>query len=196
MESIISNINILIYILAWVVTIILYHIIRKRIDAGSILLFTYLIYAITSFILYNSHAYHFNQIRLFPFIYLFLMLILFFLPVLKYNAYKITNIQKVPSIYIHVISITFILVSFVQLPTIISDFIFSIKKLLTSSSGGLELYNKTLAEARSLGDGKIANLPGVISNVFGNFGILLFFYYLTLNKRSKLILIGLFVSFP
>lgn len=194
MESIISNINILIYILAWVVTIILYLIIRKRIDAGSILLFTYLIYAITSFILYNSHAYHFNQIRLFPFIYLFLMLILFFLPVLKYNAYKITNIQKVPSIYIHVISITFILVSFVQLPTIISDFIFSIKKLLTSSSGGLELYNKTLAEARSLGDGKIANLPGVISNVFGNFGILLFFYYLTLNKRSKLILIGLFIS--
>lgn len=194
MDSLISNINIILYILAWIVTIILYHIVKKRIDAGSILLFTYLIYAITSLILYNSHSYHFNQIRLLPFIYLFLMLMLFFSPILKYNAYKIDEIQKVPSIYLLIISMIFIVASLIQLPTIVSDFAFSIKKLLTTSSGGLDLYHKSLAEARFLGDGKISNFGSVISNTYGKFGILLFFYYLTLTKRSKLILIGLFIS--
>ena len=194
MDSLISNINIALYILAWIVTIILYHIIRKTIDAGSILLFTYLIYAITSLILYNSPFYHFNRIRLFPFIYLFVILMLVFWPILKYNANKINEIQKVPSIYFYIISIIFIIASLVQLPTIISDFAFSIKKIMTSSSGGLDLYNKTLAQAHSIGDGRISNFASIISNAYGNFGILLFFYYLTRKKRSKLILIGLFIS--
>lgn len=194
MDSLISNINIVIYILAWIVTIILYHIIKKSIDAGSILLFTYLIYSVTSLLLYNSPFYHFNRIRLFPFIYLFLILMLVFWPILKYNANKINEIQKVPSLYLYIISIILIIVSLVQLPTIISDFAFSINKLLTSSSGGLDLYNKAMAGSRSIGDGKISNLASIISNAYGNFGILLFFYYLTLKKRSKLILIGLFIS--
>ena len=194
MDSLISNINIVLYILAWIVTIVLYHIKKKIIDAGSILLFAYLIYSITSLLLYNSPFYHFNRIRLFPFIYLFLILMLVFWPILKYNANKINEIQKVPSIYISIISIIFIVASLVQLPTIISDFAFSIKKLLTTSSGGLDLYNNAMAGSRSIGDGKISNLASIISNAFGNFGILLFFYYLTLKKRSKLILIGLFIS--
>lgn len=122
------------------------------------------------------------------------MLMLFFWPILKYDAYKIDEIQKVPSIYLLIISIIFIVASLVQLPTIISDFAFSIKKLLTSSSGGLDLYHKSLAGARLLGDGNISNFGSIISNTYGKFGILLFFYYLTLQKRSKLILIGLFIS--
>lgn len=194
MESLISNINIILYILFWIVTIILYQIKKRNFDAGSFLLFIYLTYAITSLILYNSNSYHFNQIRLLPFVYLFLMLMLFFLPILKYNTYKIDKIQRIPSVYLLIISVIFIGSSLIQLPSIIYDFTFSIKKLLTSSSGGLDLYHKSLAEARFLGDGKIANFGSIISNTYGKFGILLFFYYLTLQKRSKLILIGLFIS--
>lgn len=194
MDSLISNINIVLYILAWIVTIILYHIIKKTFDAGSVLLFMYLIYAITSLILYNTPFYHFNRIRLLPFIYLFSILILVFWPILKYNTNKINEIQKIPSIYLFIISIIFIIASLVHLPTIISDFAFSIKKLLTTSSGGLDLYHKSLAGARSIGDGTISNLASIISNAIGKFGILLFFYYLTSEKRSKIILIGLFIS--
>ena len=122
------------------------------------------------------------------------MLMLVFWPILKYNTNKIDEIQKIPTVYLYTISIIFIIASLVQLPNIISDFIASITKLLTTSSGGQDLYNKTLAESYSLGDGKISNLASIISNAFGNFGILLFFYYLTLKKRRKLILIGLFIS--
>jgi oligosaccharide repeat unit polymerase len=194
MDSLLSNINIVLYILAWIVTIVLYHIIKKSFDAGSILLFTYLIYAIASLLLYNSPFYRFNQIRLFPFIYLFLILLLVFWPILKYNDNRIDEIQKVPSIYISIFSLIFIIASLVQLPTILSDFSVSISRLLNTSSGGLDLYNEAMSESRSIGDGKISNLASIISNSFGNFGILLFFYYLTRKNRSKLILIGLFIS--
>jgi oligosaccharide repeat unit polymerase len=194
MDSLISNINIVLFILAWLVTIILYHIKKKIIDAGSVLLFTYLIYSVTSLLLYNSPFYHFDRIRLFPFIYLFLILLLVFWPILKFNANKIEEIQKIPSIYLSIFSLIFIIASLVQLPEIISEFVLSIRKLLTTSSGGLDLYNKSMAGSRSIGDGKISNLASIISNAFGNFGILLFFYYLTRKKRNKLILIGLFIS--
>lgn len=194
MDSLISNINIVLYILAWIVTIVLYHIKKKSFDAGSILLFTYLVYAITSLLLYNSQYYHFNRIRLLPFIYLFSILLFVFWPILKYNDKKIDEIQKVPSIYISIFSLIFIIASLVQLPTILSDFSISISRLLNTSTGGLDLYNEAMSESRSIGDGKISNLASIISNSFGNFGILLFFYYLTRENRNKLILIGLFIS--
>jgi oligosaccharide repeat unit polymerase len=194
MDALISNIYIVLYISAWIVTIILYHIIKKNIDAGSILLFTYLIYSVTSLLLYNSPFYHFDRIKIFPFIYLFLMLMLVFWPVLKFNANKINEIQKIPSIYITIICLIFIVVSLIQLPAIISDFIYSIRRLLTTSSGGQDLYNKAMAGKRLLGDGTISNLPSIITNAFGNFGILILFYYLTLKNRNTLILIGLFIS--
>jgi len=194
MDSLISNINIVLYILAWIATIILYHIKKKCFDAGSILLFTYLIYAITSLLLYNSSFYEFNRIKIFPIIYLYLMLMLAFWPILKYNVNKIDEIQKIPTVYLYAISIIFIVASFVQLPNIIFDFASDIKRLLTDSSGGQDLYNEAKVVRFSIGDGKISNLASIISNAFGKFGILLFFYYLTLKKRSKLILIGLFIS--
>ncbi len=194
MDSIISYINIVLYILVWIVTIIFYQIKKKHIDAGSILLFSYLIYAITSLLLYNSNYYEFNRIKLFPFIYLYLMLMLAFWPVLKFNAKKIDGIQKIPAVYINVFSIILILFTIIQLPNIISEYIYSIKKLLTTSSGGLELYNESLAKRFSLGDGMISNLPSIVTNAYGSFGILLFFYYLTLKNRNIVILIGLFIS--
>jgi oligosaccharide repeat unit polymerase len=80
------------------------------------------------------------------------------------------------------------------LPTIISDIAFSIIKLLTDPAGGKELYNAAISNSYSIGDGNISNFPSIISNAFGNFGILLFFYYLTLKKYNKLILIGLLLS--
>lgn len=122
MESLISNINIILYVTAWIVTIIVYQRKKQHFDAGSVVLFSYLLYSIVLLLLYNSPFYTFKQIRLFPFIYLFLMIMLAFSPILKYNAYKIKEIQKPTTIFLNKICIIFIIASLVQLPTIISDF--------------------------------------------------------------------------
>jgi oligosaccharide repeat unit polymerase len=189
-----SNIYIILFILGWITTIILYQRRKKDFDAGSILLFSYLFYAIMSLCLYNNPYYKFNSIEIFPFIYLFLMLLLAFSPILRYDYNKIDKIQKPPDLFLNFVCILFIIVSLMQVPDIISNFTISIVRLLIDSTGGLDLYNEAMAESISLGDGSISNLSSIISNSYGNFGILLLFFYLTLNKRNKFILIGLFIS--
>jgi oligosaccharide repeat unit polymerase len=193
-EKFLSNINIVLFILGWITIIIFYQRRKKSFDAGSILLFSYLFYAIMSLCLYNNPYYKFDSIEIFPFIYLFLMLMLAFAPILRYDYNKIDKIQKPPAIFLNLVCIVFILASLIQVPDIISNFAVSIVRLLLDSAGGQDLYNEAMAESSSLGDGSISNLSSIISNAYGNFGILLFFYYLTLNDRNKLILIGLFVS--
>lgn len=193
-EKILSNIFIVFFVLAWIITIIIYQKKKKSFDAGSVLLFSYLFYAIMSLILYNNPYYKFNDIEIFPFIYLFLMLMLAFSPILRYDYNKINEIQKPPTIFLNFVCIIFIVASLMQVPSIISNFAVSIVRLLLDSAGGQDLYNEAMAESASLGDGSISNLSSIISNAYGNFGILLFFYYLTLNKRNRFIMIGLFIS--
>jgi oligosaccharide repeat unit polymerase len=193
-EFFLSNIYILLFILGWITTIILYQKKKKSFDAGSVLLFSYLFYAVMSLCLYNNPYYKFNNIEIFPFIYLFLMLMLAFSPILRYDYNKIDKIQKPPALYLNLVSIVFIIASLMQVQDIVSNFAVSIVRLLLDSAGGQDLYNEAMAESIHLGDGRISNFFSIISNAYGNFGILLFLYYLTLNNRNKFILIGLFIS--
>ena len=197
MELILSNINILLYSIAWFVTIIIYQKKKKHFDAGSVILFSYLIYSIASLILYNikDNIFNtFNEIYLFPFIYLYLMLLLATWPVLRYDFNKINEIQKPNTILLNIISVIFITASLFHLPAIISDFYDGLIKLLFNSSGGQDLYDLGMVDADKIGDGSISNAPAIISSAMSGIGALLFFYNLTLKNYSKLIVIGLFLS--
>lgn len=196
MENVISNINILFFVAALGITFAKYQKRKRYFDAGSVLLISYLFYAIMSLLLYNFpfFIFTFEPIKLFPFVYLFIMLFIAFYPVLKYDQNEITEIQQPSRFVFTVISAIFIIAALVQVPKIIMDFRVSIVELLTVSSGGQDLYNEAMDNSVSLGDGAISNLASIITNTYGNFGILLFFYYLTLENRSRLVTIGLFLS--
>ena len=197
MELNLSNTNILLYITAWIVTIIIYQKKKKHFDAGSVILFSYLLYSIASLILYNikDNTFNtFNEIYLFPFIYLYLMLMLATWPILRYDYNKINEIQRPSTILINSISIIFIVASLFHLPTIISDFSEGLIKLLISSSAGQELYDTGMIDSDKIGDGTISNAPAIISSAMSGIGTLLFFYYLTLKEYNKVIVIGLFLS--
>jgi len=196
MESMMSILSIVLYISAWIVTIIYYQKKKKHFDAGSVVLFSYLSYSIISLLLYISDNpfFTFNRIRIFPFVYLYLMIILAILPILKYDDNKIKEIQQPSVLILNTVSIIFIISSLVHLPTIISNFSTSIVKMLINSSGGQELYQEAMSDNYNTGDGSISNLAAIISGALENLGILMFFYYLTLKKQNKLILIGLFLS--
>lgn len=194
LDSILSNIYLLMFIISWVLTIIYYYTKKKNIDAGAIILITYLLYSIASLILFNNPYYSFESIKLFPFVYLFLLLLLFFLPILRYNYNDVDTIQKPPKLFLNIIIYIYITASFSQLPDIYSEFSKNIVKLLLVSSGGQDLYNEAMADSYKLGDGSVSNLPSIITNAYGNIGILLFFYYLTLKDKNKFISISLFIS--
>ncbi len=196
-ESFISNLNICLYIFAWIIVIIVYQKKRQHVDAGSLILISFLLYSVVSLILYNiqdSSFGSFKPIELLPFIYLFLMLMLAAFPILKYNDTKIVKIQK-PNLYLlNGISLFYILVSLVQLPNIISNFFQGLIKLLLNTSGGQELYNEGMINSDRIGDGSIENLPAILSSAMAGIGVLFFFYHLTLAKQNKLITVGLFLS--
>ncbi len=188
-----SYLNIIFYILAWIVTLMVYQLKKKHFDAGSLILTSLLIYSIASLYLYDSPYYRFNQIHIFPFIYMYLMFMIALYPILKYNNNKIKEIQKPNIILLNTVSIIFIISCFAQVPTIISNFSNSIANLLFNDSGGMELYEDAMSNSYGTGAG-ITNLPAIISGAFSNVGVFLFFYYLTLKKSNKLILIGLLIS--
>lgn len=122
------------------------------------------------------------------------MLMLAFSPILKYDDNKLSEIQKPNTVLLNTVSIIFIVASLAHLPTIISDFVKGLIKLLIDSSGGQELYDEAMSNSYNTGDGNISNLAAIISGAMSNIGILLFFYYLTLKKHNIIILIGLFLS--
>jgi oligosaccharide repeat unit polymerase len=197
MESPISILYLVLYITAWIATIISYQNKKQHFDAGSVILYSYLLYSITSLLLYKNNNIlfdTFDRIRLFPFIYLYLMLMLAALPILKYDDYKIKEIQKPNTVLLNIVCIIFIVASLAQLPSIIPDLSKSINKLFMYSEGGQELYDEAMLNSHSYGSGNISNLAAIFSGAFYNLGILLFFYYMTRNRHNKLILIGLFSS--
>ena len=188
-----SYVNIIIYIVVWLVTIIRYQFKKGYFDAGSLILSSLLIYSIASLYLFDDDIYAFSDIYVFPFVYMYLMYMLALAPILKYDVNKIKEIQKPNSLLLNVVSMVYILASLSQLSAVITNFSSSIGNLLYSASGGQELYDDAMSSSYGSGSG-ITNLPAIISGAFANFGVLLTFYYMTLKRYSKLILIGLLLS--
>jgi oligosaccharide repeat unit polymerase len=188
-----SNFILILYIFIWIFTLFIYQYFKRQVDGGTILLGFYLLYSIISFLLYNSEFFKFEKLTIFPFIYLYGLLILTFSPILIFDSSKII-LNKPSTLFFNFVSIIYIFFSLIQLPGIISNFGKSIVQLLLVSSGGLDLYRDALSESVNLGDQSISNLPSIITNAYGNFGILLLFYYLTYSTRNYVLLIGLIIS--
>lgn len=195
MEQIISNINIIVYILIWIVTIIVYQRKKGEVDAGSICIASYCCYAIASLFLYNDNKDDFGLVRFFPFLYLYLMLMLASYPILKYNTSKIRKIQTPNLLFVKILAVIFIVTTLLRLPDILTRFSEGLKLMMIDIAAAGDIYNETMANSNAtLGDGTISNLSAIISNCFSNIGILLLFYYLTLKKQNKFLVLGLILS--
>lgn len=182
------------YAVLWLLTFVVYQVRKRTLDAGSLLLGSYFVYAVLSIFLFRSEYYPFEPIRVLPFVYLYGMLMVAFYPVLRFDAWRITAIQRPSRWVLLPICLVFIGAALSQVPSIISGFVESLVRLLTTPTGGQDLYNEAMAESYALGDGSIANLASIITNAYGNFGVLLLFYYVTLERRSRLVVVGLLVA--
>lgn len=196
MDSTWSNICLIIYFLAWLICFIKYQKVRKCFDAGSFLLVCYTLFAFLSWRLYNNPDYGYGSkpIHLFPFLYLFLMLLMATSTVLKYDTTKIDRIQRPPRLFFIVVAIFFVFTSLAHFPSSISHFSEGIMKLLLDDSVGQSLYQESLEDRVSDGDGAISNLSAIFSSAFYNIGVLFTFYYLTLPKRKKWFTVALILS--
>lgn len=192
-----SNFWLFLYCLTWLITFYLYQKKKKIFDAGSLILLSYLGYSILSYYAFNhTRDLAYNEIRFFPFLYLYLMTMLAVSPVLRFDQLKTRVIQRPSKYALNTVCIIYIIASLCWIPSIASNIVGGITRIMIDTAAGQDIYNDVMAESRlaNIGDGAIANLPAIIAGVLCDVGILIFFYYLTLENRNKFILVGLFIS--
>lgn len=181
--------------LLWSSTFLFYQKKRKFLGIGSGILFLYAIISIVCIHLYNNPLSigMFKEQKLIPFLYLYVMIILISLPLLKIKEENIYYIQKPSNNIFNIISFIIIFFSCVSLP---NDFI-KIKEgliaLVTDASYGKEAYMER-AEAFTSKSSSNMDIISILGNMTRNVAPMFLLYYLTLHNKNKFIFYGLILS--
>lgn len=184
------------YLAVWIITLIWYQAKRNIWDAGSTIISSYILYAVFAVITLFDEFFSgsFEPLSLFPYIYLYGMLILALLPCYKIHRNVITNIEPSSSRTVLWVAVLIVIVSICLIPDIISNFGKGVVGLLTDADAGKEAYMEQSKEQEDAGTG-ISNIPSVIYNSLQDIAIFLFFYFLTQPKKHKSLTMLLGLSF-
>lgn len=189
-----GSIWIIIYAIAWIMFYFVLYKKIKKFGISSLIILTYIIYAICSLLLYNSNVLsgNYRTLELFPYIYLFGMLVLSLLPAIQYDREQIIKIKSPNTFVLNGFSILFILISIILLPNYLSSIQKGINLIIFDPYGGADLYKDT----HDIGAVKrtFMDIPFVIFSMFSYIAVLVFFYYLTIPKSNKTLMFGLSIS--
>lgn len=190
-----GDLYLVLYALLLAFTLVFYLKRKKSFDAGAILIALYTAYAVLSVRLYNDKSsidnYDFQDftIRLFPLIYLFICQVISFYPILAFKPREYSRIQP-PAFNLKPFAWFIIICYLLQIGYIAESLPKGLYMVLFADDGTVDLYSEVMDNQASGGIG-IANIFSIFANMLYPFTVLLFFYYLSLEKRSKTILIGL-----
>lgn len=184
-DTTINNILACSYLLLWVTTFIWYHFKHHSIDAGSGIILMYILYGIISIDSLNDPIFSmsYNNLTLFPYIYLYGMMMLAILPIINNHFHPTTKIEDPNTRILNYLSIMIIICGLLLIPNIISNFGTGIVKLFTDADAGKDAYMESAKGAEDTG-AAISNIPAVIFNAFSDIAIFLAMYYMTLNSKK------------
>lgn len=183
---------IIIYLFLWIFTLYFHLKKVKSFGAGSFIISTYIVYALFSCLLWNTDYADFDPLplKLFPFLYLFSMMLIGLWPILKYDRISSRKITPPSMRLINIVSCVFIFSSLIHFPEDISNLREGILKMAIDSATVNEIYAESTDSVSSSGS-SISNLASVISNAFSQVGYLITVFYFTLPKRKKWMSYGL-----
>lgn len=194
---VLDNIISYFYLFLWVGTFAYYHYRRFTFDAGSVILATYITYAIISIISINDTAfiftYTYDHLRFWPYVYLYMMMMVALAPTLRIHSLEMTETPIGNTRVLKWMSIMIIVCALLLVPKIVSNFSDGIVKLFTDTEAGKDAYEEQLNNAEDAGSA-ISNIPAIIYNAFADIAVFMAFYYLTCKKRNIWIVSGLFFS--
>lgn len=167
---------------ASILIVFILHLKRNLFDAGSFLLFVYLVCSVVSFVLYSAQP-RVWSITLLPFVYLFILFLISIKPILQFDISRILSIQKPPMTVINVVSLLYILCTLLSIKGSFSNIGTRIVLLITDTSAGQVLYSESAAMAESSGK-SLSNIFAVLANILYNFEVLVFFYLLTVENKT------------
>lgn len=183
------------YLLCWVATLVWYQWKSRVLDGGTAIISTYVLYAVFSILTLNDpvFSYLFNPLSVFPYIFLFVMLLLALSPVIFIHIHPAKEIENPHTRVLTLISIIVIGCSFILIPNILENFGSGIVKLFTDADAGKDAYMEQAESASETGSG-ISNIPAILHNMFADIAIFIFFYFLTLKKKNWWLITLLFFS--
>lgn len=179
----------ILYISLWMIAFFAHQRRIKYFGAGSAILLMFLFYSIAScYLFFTADSIVFNQkpLRVLPFLYLFLCLIIASFPVLKYNEVSIVQIIPPTSSILHIFTYIYLFCALMRIPEVLSNLSTGITMILLDVDAGQALYE----DAHYIGSstGGISNLFAIIYNVFADASIIIFFYYLIYYPKRKILL--------
>lgn len=190
-----SLICVLLYASFWLIVSIRQYRRNSSLSASSVLYMSYFLFAILAVILYTNPrlGLEHEELSLFPFIYLAAMLMMGSSTLRQYDNKAYTAIQVPNKSLVMALIYLYVFLSIIIIPSVISHMGEGLTMLILDQDGGANLYNDAKVSYVA-SDRKISNLPAIIYGLLSDFGIFLFFYYLTLKNRKKLIMILFFLS--
>lgn len=195
MATVTDNILLAFYMLLWVATFLWYHYRQRQIDGGSAVIASYITYCLFSFVTLNDDFFDitYDHLRLFPFLYLYVMLMLALSPAIRLHFSNPKEIEDPHSRLLIIPCIITIACLVLQLPTIISNFNSNFIGLLLDSDAGKDAYLEGLENAESSGSA-IRNLPSVLFNMLYDTSVFLFFFFVSRKDKNVYFLTTLFIS--
>ena len=187
-----NNILATLYLLMWVGTFFWYQYKSKKIDGGTAVIATYIVYAISSLFTVNDDMFNslYEPLEFLPYLFLYVMLMIALSPTIYTHLHPSTVIEDPHSRIFKGIAIIIIICSILILPYIAENFSSGIVKLFTESDAGKEAYMEQAQEASDSGSG-ISNIPAIIFNALSDLTVFTCFYFLTLKKKNIWLIVGL-----
>lgn len=185
----------LLNIVLWILTLIWYLKKYKHFGAGGLLISAFLFYAVCSYPIFFDTVWNgkFKDLELFPLIVHYLLIMMTFLPILKWDKIKAVEIRTNNLRFIKYVCWFWVICSFLSIGDL-TDLYTGIFKLL-SPGEGMNVYQETMANSQfGRGDQSISNIFGIFVNLLYGICTLFFFYLLYIKDKNKFLIIGMFVA--
>lgn len=176
----------------WTLTLFYYWRKRKRFTLGC---FVLALYALISVVGIHLYIYHpdsnqmFTDLRLFPYLYLYGMILLVCIPIFKMEGARISRIVP-PNIKVfHAVCVVLVLLAFYRVDQVFYEIREGLALLFLDSDAGLEAYKK--GAARFINDRTSGNISGHVDyvSVLGNVAKVIlpafWMYYLALKEKNR-----------
>ena len=183
------------YLVTWIVTLVWYQRKSHKLDGGTAVMATYIMYAVFSLLTLNDYMFSdlYLPLKVFPYIYLYCMLMIALSPTIYIHLKPVREIEPPHTSILAITSIIIIISSILLVPDIIANFGTGLVKLFTDTDAGKDAYMEQAKEAEDTGSG-ISNIPAIIYNALSDIAIFLFFYFITLKKKNTWLILGLLFS--
>lgn len=194
-QSVCDNILATIYLIMWISTFVYVHYRWRRLDAFSVIVGSYVFYAVISIFSINDEIFgiFYEPLTLFPYLFLFAMLMLALAPSLYMHCNPPNEIIHIDSRLLKPLCWLIVICALVLIPSIVGNFGEGVLKLFTDTDAGKDAYTEQLEGAEDSGSA-ITNIPAIIFNALYDLGIFFFFYFLTKKEKPLLLLVGLGVA--